>query len=66
VAQNYIGLEISKPVAYSILNLQGQIITSGQLTENTNLNVAAFQTGLYFINFKSQDGLMDAVKIYKK
>ena len=65
-AQNYIGLEISKPVDYSILNLQGQIISSGQLTENTNLNVAAFQTGLYFINFKSQDGLMDAVKIYKK
>jgi hypothetical protein len=65
-AQNYIGLEISKPVDYSILNLQGQIISSGQLTENTNLNVAAYQTGLYFINFKSQDGLMDAVKIYKK
>jgi hypothetical protein len=46
-----VGLEISKPIGYSILNLQGQSITSGKLTENTNLNFAAYQTGLYFINF---------------
>jgi hypothetical protein len=63
---NFVGLEISKPIGYSILNLQGQTITSGQLTENTNLNFAAYQTGLYFINFISEDGLVDAVKIYKK
>ncbi len=63
---NFVGLEISKPVAYSILNLQGQTITSGQLTENSNLNFAAYPTGLYFINFKSADGLVDTVKIYKK
>jgi hypothetical protein len=63
---NFVGLEISKPVAYSVLNLQGQTITTGQLTENSNLNFAAYPTGLYFINFKSADGLVDAVKIYKK
>lgn len=63
---NFVGLEISKPIAYSILNLQGQTITSGQLMENSNLNFAAYPTGLYFINFKSADGLVDAVKIYKK
>jgi hypothetical protein len=63
---NFVGLEISKPIGYSILNLQGQSITSGKLTENTNLNFAAYQTGLYFINFISEDGLVDAVKIYKK
>jgi hypothetical protein len=63
---NFVGLEISKPVAFSILNLQGQTITSGQLTENTNLNFASYSTGLYFINFKGEEGLVDAVKIYKK
>jgi hypothetical protein len=63
---NFVGLEISKPVTYSILNLQGQTISSGLLTENINLNFAAYSTGLYFINFKSEEGLVDAVKIYKK
>ncbi len=64
--QNFIGLEITKPVQYNIINLQGQTIREGQLNENTNIDLSALQTGLYLLNFKNQEGLNDTVKIYKK
>lgn len=64
--QNFIGLEITKPVQYSIINLQGQTIRNGQLQDNTNIDVSVLQTGLYFLNFRNQEGLTDTVKIYKK
>lgn len=66
VANQFIGLEISKPVQYEILNLQGQIISSDSIEENINIDVSSYQTGLYFLNFKSPEGLYDAVKIFKK
>lgn len=66
VANQFIGLEISKPVQYEIVNLQGQIITTENIAENTNIDVSSYQTGLYFLNFKSPEGLSDAVKIFKK
>jgi hypothetical protein len=64
--KNFIGLEITKPVQYSIINLQGQTIRNGELYNNTNIDLSIFQTGLYFINFKNQEGLTDTIKIYKK
>jgi hypothetical protein len=66
VANQFIGLEITKPVQYEIVNLQGQIITTKNIAENTNIDVSSYQTGLYFLNFKNQEGLSDAVKIFKK
>lgn len=66
VANQFIGLEISKPVQYEILNLQGQIISSDSIEENINIDVSSYQTGLYFLNFKSPEGLSDSVKIFKK
>jgi hypothetical protein len=66
VANQFIGLEISKPVQYEILNLQGQIISSESIEENINIDVSSYQTGLYFLNFKNLEGLSDSVKIFKK
>ncbi|WP_396142280.1 T9SS type A sorting domain-containing protein [Flavobacterium sp.] len=66
VANQFIGLEIAKPVQYSIINLQGQIITTKNIEENTNIDVSSYQTGLYFLNFKSNEGISDTVKIFKK
>ena len=66
VANQFIGLEIAKPVQYSIINLQGQIITTENIEENTNIDVSSYQTGLYFLNFKSNEGITDTVKIFKK
>lgn len=66
VANQFIGLEITKPVQYSIINLQGQIITTENIEENTNIDVSSYQTGLYFLNFKSNEGISDTVKIFKK
>lgn len=66
VANQFIGLEITKPVQYEIVNLQGQIIATKNIAENTNIDVSSYQTGLYFLNFKNQEGLSDAVKIFKK
>lgn len=66
VANQFIGLEIAKPVQYSIINLQGQIITTENIEENTNIDVSSYQTGLYFLNFKSNEGISDSVKIFKK
>lgn len=66
VANQFIGLEITKPVQYEIINLQGQIITIENIAENTNIDVSSYQTGLYFMNFKSNEGISDTVKIFKK
>jgi hypothetical protein len=66
VANQFIGLEITKPVQYSIINLQGQIITTENIEENTNIDVSSYQTGLYFLNFRSNEGISDTVKIFKK
>jgi hypothetical protein len=66
VANQFIGLEITKPVQYSIINLQGQVITTENIEENTNIDVSSYQTGLYFLNFKSNEGISDTVKIFKK
>jgi hypothetical protein len=66
VANQFIGLEITKPVQYEIVNLQGQIIATKNIAENTNIDVSSYQTGLYFLNFKSNEGISDTVKIFKK
>ena len=62
--KNFIGLEITKPVQYSIINLQGQTIRNGELYNNTNIDLSIFQTGLYFINFKNQEGLTEETRFY--
>jgi hypothetical protein len=66
IVNQFIGLEITKPVQYEIINLQGQIISTKNISENTTIDLSSFQTGLYFLNFKNEDGLVDTVKIYKK
>ena len=66
VANQFIGLEITKPVQYEIVNLHGQIISTENIAENTNIDVSSYQTGLYFLNFKSNEGISDTVKIFKK
>lgn len=66
IVNQFIGLEITKPVQYEIINLQGQIISTKNISENINIDLSSYQTGLYFLNFKSEDGLVDTVKIYKK
>ncbi len=66
LVNNYIGLEITKQVNYSLKNLQGQTIISDQINNNINLDLSALQTGVYFLNFHNNEGLSDSVKIYKK
>lgn len=63
---NYIGLEIQKEVSYYLTNLQGQIISKGNINSNTNLDMSFAQSGVYLLNFSNNDGLSDSIKIYKK
>jgi len=63
---NYIGLEIDKPVNYNLINLQGQIILSGLLYENTKIDMSYFQSSFYILNFSNTEGLSDSIKILKK
>lgn len=62
---SFVGLEIQKNVDYSLTNIQGQKMLSGNLDNNSNLDLSAFQTGIYFLTFNNSDGLSDSVKIYK-
>lgn len=62
---SFIGLEIQKNVDYSLTNIQGQKILSGNLDNNSNLDLSSFQTGIYFLTFNNTDGLSDSIKIYK-
>jgi hypothetical protein len=66
VVNEFIGLEIQKTANYYLVNLQGQKISEGVLTSNTNLNLAHLQTGIYLLNFNNDEGLSDTVKIVKK
>jgi hypothetical protein len=63
---NFIGLEISKQVNVSLINIQGQTILSNQLNSDTNLDLSSLPTGVYFLNFNNNEGFSDSVKIYKK
>jgi hypothetical protein len=62
---SFIGLEIQKNVDYSVANIQGQKILSGNLDNNSNLDLSSFQTGIYFLTFNNAEGLSDSIKIYK-
>ncbi len=62
---NFVGLEIQKNVDYSLINIQGQKMLSGNLDSNSNLDLSAFQTGIYFLTFNNTEGLSDSIKIYK-
>ena len=64
--ENYVGLEINKNVTYFVANLQGQIISNGVLTSDTNLDLSTVQSGIYLLHFKSPEGIADSVKVYKK
>lgn len=66
VVDSFIGLEIQQNVNYSLTNLHGQVISNGVLSNNTNLDMSSIQTGLYFLNFNNNEGLLDTIKIYKK
>jgi len=66
VAKDFIGLEISKNVAYNLVNLQGQSVEKGQLNNNTNLNVSHLQSGIYLLSFTDNQGLFETVKVVKK
>lgn len=62
---NYVSLEIKEKVNYSLSNIQGQIIKSGTLDSNSNLEFSSLNTGVYFLTFSNNDGLSDSIKIYK-
>jgi hypothetical protein len=66
VVNEFIGLEIQKNVNYNLINLQGQRISGGLLSNNTNLDLSSLQSGIYLLNFNNQEGLNDTVKIVKK
>lgn len=66
VVNEFIGLEIQKNTKYYLVNLQGQRISEGLLTGNTNLGLSHLQTGIYLLNFSNDEGLSDTVKIIKK
>jgi len=66
VVNEFIGLEIVKEVNYNLVNLQGQKIAGGLLSDNTNLNLSNLQSGIYLLNFTNAEGLFDTLKIVKK
>jgi hypothetical protein len=63
---SFVGLEIKEKVNYSLSNIQGQKVMSGNLESNSNLEFSALNTGIYFLTFSNNDGLSDSIKIYKK
>lgn len=66
VVNEFIGLEVQKNVDYSLINIQGQRISNGILSNNTNLDLSNLQSGIYLLNFSNQEGLFDTVKIVKR
>lgn len=66
VVNEFIGLEIQKSVAYTIVNMQGQKISNGVLNSNTNLDMSTLQAGMYLLNFSNDEGMLDTLKIVKK
>jgi hypothetical protein len=66
VVNEFVGLEIQKSANYYLVNLQGQRISSGILTNNTNLDMSSLQSGIYLLNFSNEEGLSDTIKIVKK
>lgn len=66
VVKEFIGLEIQKNTNYYLVNLQGQRISAGLLTGNTNLDLSHLQSGIYLLNFNNDQGLTDTVKIVKR
>lgn len=66
LVNEYVGLEIQKNVTYDLVNLQGQRVSEGLLTNNTNLDLSNLQSGLYLLNFSNNEGMYDSVKIVKK
>ena len=66
VVNEFIGLEIQKSVAYTIVNMQGQKISNGVLNSNTNLDMSTLQAGMYLLNFSNDEGMSDTLKIVKK
>ena len=66
LVNEFVGLEIQKNVTYDLVNLQGQRVSEGLLTNNTNLDLSNLQSGLYLLNFSNNEGMYDSVKIVKK
>ncbi len=66
LVNEFIGLEIQKNVDYYLVNMQGQRISNGNLSNNTNLDLSSLQSGIYLLNFSNDEGFFDTVKIVKK
>lgn len=47
---------IESGITYSILNLCGQVLQKGIVSENKTFDVQSLQKGMYFIRFESQKG----------
>jgi hypothetical protein len=62
----FIGLDVQKTVTYNLVNMQGQRISGGLLSNDTNLDLSNLQSGIYILNFSNEAGLSDTVKIVKK
>lgn len=54
---------------YDILSLSGQILESGGVKphlENLTLSMGSYQTGVYFIRLKAENGILYRVKVVKE
>jgi len=47
---------IDNGISYSILNVYGQVMQKGMLSENKTLDIQTLQTGIYFIRFEGRKG----------
>lgn len=66
VVNAFVGLDVQKTVTYNLVNMQGQRISGGLLSNDTNLDMSNLQSGIYLLNFSNEAGLSDTVKIVKK
>jgi len=52
-------INLNEKATYSLLNLNGQLLTNGTLTIGKNeLNLSNFSNGLYFIRIKTSNGIV--------
>lgn len=60
--KNYLEVQtnIEGPLPYQIINVQGQIVKTGELNGSTSLQLSNLNTGVYFIRFNN--GQQDVIK----
>lgn len=66
-ANDYVYIAVnSEKVKYSVSNITGQKLLSGQLSEDKKLDISTFPKGVYFININTDDNNSTLKRIIKQ